>query len=126
MKRKRLRQIVLGCVLVLLIAVATIPSITLPPHGRFSTPGVGNTADAYYEATNGKFYLVVFDGETGREGEEHRKFIGDYRKEDGRWILVTSNGHTGELRATLLSLTILQPPVRPAGPFYRYGIFTMR
>jgi hypothetical protein len=79
--------------------------------------------DAYFEASAGKFYSVMFDGERDREGREDRHFIGDYHKQHGRWVLVMPNGSTGELRATLLSLRIIDPRTRPAGPFYRYEIY---
>jgi hypothetical protein len=98
----------------------------VPPHGRFSTPEVANMADAYFEASGGKFYSVIFDGERDREGREDRHFIGDYRKEHGRWVLVMPDGSTGELRATLLSLHIIDPRTRPTGPFYRYEIYKGR
>jgi len=52
--------------------------LPIPPHGRFSTPQVGNEADAYFEASNGKLTQVVFDGVRGREGEEYRHFMGNY------------------------------------------------
>ena len=126
MNIKRIRRIALGIALFLVVASLAAVFIPVPPHGRFSTPQIGNTADAYFEASAGKFTQVVFDGERAREGEEHRKVIGDYRKESGRWVLVTPDGGTGELRDTLLSLRIIDPRTRPAGPFYRYEIYKGR
>lgn len=126
MSIKRICRIALGVALFLIVASLAAVFVPVPPHGRFSTPQIGNTADAYFEASAGKFTQVVFDGERAREGKEHRKFIGDYRKEGGRWVLVTPDGSTGELRATLLSLRIIDPRTRPAGPFYRYEIYTGR
>lgn len=126
MNIKRIRKIALWVALVLVVASLAVVLIPVPPHGRFSTPQIGNTADAYFEASAGKFTQVVFDGERAREGEEHRKFIGDYRKEGGRWVLVSPDGSAGELHATLLSLRIIDPRTRSAGRFYRYEIYTGR
>ena len=108
-----------GFLVVASLAAAFVP---VPPHGRFSTPQLGNLADAYFEASNGKLTQVVFGGERGREGNEFRHFIGDYRKEHGRWVLVTTNGSSGELRGTLFSLRIIDERTGPTGPFYRYEI----
>ena len=123
MNIKRIRGVALWSAAFLLIASLAAVFLPVPPHGRFSTPAIGNSADAYYEASDGKFAQVVFDGVRGHEGEEHRSFIGDYHKEHGRWVIVTPDGSTGELRATLLSLRIIDPRTRPAGPFYRYEIY---
>ena len=126
MNIKRIRRVALWSAGFLLVASLAAVFLPIPPHGRFSTPAIGNSADAYYEASDGKFTQVVFGGERGREGEEFRKFIGDYHKEHGRWVLVTPDDSPGELRATLLSLRIIDPRTRPAGPFYRYEIYKGR
>lgn len=126
MNVKRIGRIALGAALFLVVASLAAVFVPVPPHGRFSTPQIGNIGDAYFEASAGKLTHVVFDGERDRKGEEHRKYIGDYRKESGRWVLVTPDGSTGELRATLSSLRIIDPRTRPAGPFYRYEICTDR
>ena len=126
MKVKRIRRIALAVALFLVVVSLAAVFVPIPPHGRFSTPQIGNIGDAYFEASAGKLTHVVFDGERDRKGEEHRKYIGDYRKENGRWVLVTPDGNTGELRATILSLRIIEPRTRPAGPFYRYEIYSGR
>jgi hypothetical protein len=126
MNIKRIRRVALWASLFLVVVSLVAVFLPVPPHGRFSNPDIGNMAHAYFEASAGKFTQVVFGGEHGREGEEFRQFVGDYRKEGGRWILTTPDGSTGELRATLLSLHIIDPRTRPAGPFYRYEIYTGR
>ncbi len=126
MKIKRVRRVTLGVVLFLVVACLVAVFLPLPPHGRFSTPQIGSSADAYFEAADGKLTQVVFDGERAWSGEEHREFIGDYRKQGGRWILVTPDGATGELHATLLSLRIFDPRTHSSGPFYRYEIYKGR
>jgi hypothetical protein len=105
-----------------LLAAAFLP---IPPHGRFSTPQVGNEADAYFEAADGKLTLVVFGGVGGRDGEEHRRFLGNYHREHGRWLLVTPHS-TNELRATLFTLRILDQKPGEVERFYRYEIFGCR
>lgn len=107
---------------VALLAAAFVP---IPPTGRFSTPQVGNEADAYFEASDGKLTLVVFDGARGREGVELRRPMGSYHKERGRWLLVTSDC-TNELRATVFSLRIIYDQGHSAERYYRYEIFGCR
>ncbi len=126
MNWKRFNRIIITGATLVIISAAGAFLVPLPPYGRFSTPGIGNQADAYFEAANGKFTQVVFGGESGREGPVFRYFIGNYRKEQGRWILVTPSGDTSQLRATLVSLRILGNDGREAGPFYRYEIYTGR
>jgi hypothetical protein len=126
MNTKHIRRLTLGVALFLVVASLFAVFVPVPPHGRFSTPQIANLADAYFEASTGKLTQVVFGGEHGRAGEEFRHFVGDYRKEGGRWILTTPNGSTGELRATLLLLRIIDPQTRSTGPFYRYEIYKGR
>ena len=126
MNIKRIRRIAFWSAVFLVVASLVAAFLPVPPHGRFSTPRVANTADAYFEAADGKLTLVVFDGEHGREGEEHRHSIGDYRKEHGRWVFVTQTGITGQLSATILSLTIVDDKGHRDGPFYRYEIYKGR
>jgi hypothetical protein len=122
MNIKRIRRVAFWSVVVLLVATLVVVFLPVSPHGRFSTPSIGNAGDAYFEASEGQFSQVTFDGRRGREGRELRQFIGDYHKEHGRWVLNMPDGSTGELRATLLSLHIIDPRTRPAGPYYRYEI----
>jgi hypothetical protein len=126
MKFRPIKRVAFWITVCLLAGSFAAVFLPVPPDGRFSTPAVANLADAYFEASGGKFYSVMFDGERGREGSEHRHFIGDYHKERGRWVLLMPDGSTGELRATLLSLRIIDPRTRPAGPFYRYEIYKGR
>ena len=126
MKIKRIRRVALWSVAFLIAAMLIAVFLPVPPHGRFSTPKIANEADAYFAASGGKFTQVMFGGERGREGGEFRKFVGDYHKEHGRWVLVTDSGITAQLSATLLSLTIVYDKDHRDGPFYRYEIYTGR
>ncbi len=126
MKLQRIRKAALwivSCVIVASIAAVFIP---VSPSGRFSTPQVGNAADAYLEFSDGKAAQIVFGGERGREGPEYRRVFGDYGKERGHWVLVTDSGMTGQISATLLSLTITYDTGSKDGPFYRYEIYKGR
>lgn len=126
LKGKRIRRIALWSALFIAVAVLATLFVPIPPHGRFSTPQIANLADAYFEAADGKLTQVVFDGESGRQGEELRHFVGTYRKERGRWVLVTRDGSTGQLCATLSSLQIIDERGQRAGPFFRYEIYKGR
>ena len=126
MNIKHIRKVTLWLALLVAVGSIVVVFLPVPPHGRFSTPTVGNTADAYFEFSDGKFSTVAFGGESGREGKEYRHLVGEYRKEPGRWVLVTDSGSTGQLRATLLSLTIVDDKGRRDGPFYRYEIYKGR
>jgi len=123
---QRIRRVTLWGVLIIAVTSIVVAFLPVSPHGRFSTPQVANTADAYFEFSDGKFSTVKFGGESGREGAESRRMVGEYHKEQGRWILVTHGGSTGQLHATLLSLTIVDAEGRREGPFYRYEIFGCR
>jgi hypothetical protein len=125
MLRKRIEHICWGAVVLLIFAAIAAYFVPLPPHGRFATPDIGNMADAYFELYDGKVTWVVWSGERGRQGEELRRFIGDYQKQGGRW-LVNASGQTTELRATLYSLEIIESNGARAGPFYRYPFHTGR
>ena len=126
MNTKRIRRIALCVAIAFAVVAFAAVFVPVPPHGRFTMTGIGNNGDAYFKASEGKFTSVVWDGERNQDGVEHRRFIGDYRKEHGHGILVTPDGSAAELRATLLSLRILDPRTPPAGPFYRYEIYKGR
>ena len=126
MNIKRIRKVALWGALFVAFASIVMVFLPVPPHGRFSTPQVANTADAYFEFSDGKFTTVMFGGESGREGKEYRRLVGEYRKERGRWVLVTPSGTTVQLCATPLSLTIVEDDGRREGPFYRYEIYKGR
>lgn len=126
MNIKRIRKVSFWGAVVLTIASIVVPFLPVPPHGRFSTPLVGNTADAYLEFSDGKFSTVAFGGRSGRQGKEFRRLVGEYRKEHGRWVLVTDSGDTSQLFANLLSLTIVYDNGYREGPFYRYEIYKGR
>jgi hypothetical protein len=101
----------------LLCAAAVVP---VSPVGRFDTPQVGNTADAYLEIRNGKVTQVVWTGESGRSGREVRHPCGNYRKENGTWVLVDpESGSRSELRATLFSLVLIDSDGGHSGPWRR-------
>ena len=70
--------------------------------------------------------LVVFEGEKGREGDEVRDFIGGYQKERERWLLITPSGFTTQLRATLVSLEMVDTNGLREGTYYRYEFFKGR
>ncbi len=63
---------------------------------------------------------MVWTGESGRSGEEQRDLIGDYRKEQGSWILIDRrSGQTSQLHATLFSLEIIDANGARSGPWRR-------
>lgn len=126
MTTKRLRKLALWGVLCVIIALLLAVFLPIPPHGRFSTPNIGNTAHAYLEFSGGKVSTVVFGGDHGREGPELRDVVGEYRKEHGRWVMVMQDGSTGHLCATLLSLTLVSDKGEKDGPYYRYEIYSGR
>lgn len=109
----------------MVVALLVATFLPIPPHGRFSTPQVGNEADAYFEAADGKLTQVVFDGVGGRDGAEHRRFLGNYHWEHGHWLLVTAD-ITNELRATIWSLRIIDAQAHAVDRYYRYELFGCR
>jgi hypothetical protein len=123
---KRIRIIALWSTLFVFVALIVAFFFPLPPHGRFSTPDVDNTADAYLELSDGKVTWVYFGGERNREGEEFRRVMGEYHKEHRGWVFVNTSGKTAQLSATLLSLTIVYDNGDRYGPCYRYEIYKGR
>jgi hypothetical protein len=126
MNTKRIRDAGLWCGLLAIVPSILAVIFPVPPHGRFSTPKVGNEADAYLEFSDGKATSVIFGGDHGREGEESRHVFGQYHRENGRWVLITDGGLTGRLSTTFLSITIVYDQGGKDGPFYRYEIYKGR
>ena len=120
MKSKRTRRIALWSVIALAALLSVAALVPIPPHGRFATPQIGCLADSYFEFKGGKYWHVMFSGERDRQGEQERQFIGDYRKDNGRWVVDAGDGKPVEVRATLLSLEFLEADGRRGGPFHRY------
>src|SRR5437773_8388577 len=109
MQRKQKRRLLLGLAGLVILGICAAFLFPLAPHGRFRAPEIGSDADAYFELADGKFSLVVWTGESGRSGEEERDLIGDYRKEQGRWILIDRrSGHISQLHTTPFSLEIIE------------------
>lgn len=114
MKTKRVLKVILWSSLALAVLATVAALLQVPPHGRFATPALCCGDDSYFEFKDGKYWQVVIDG-----GKEERKFIGSYRKEDGRWIVDAGDGKQSQVRATLLSLEFFGPDGRRY-PFYRH------
>jgi hypothetical protein len=120
MSRRSAKRLLPWVIIVCTGLVCAAFVVEVSPVGQFDLPQVGNTADAYLEIRGGKVTRVVWDGESGRSGLEHRCTLGDYRKENGRWVLVDSeSGRRSELRTTLFSLVLIEPDGRKEGPFRR-------
>lgn len=117
---KRAQRIAIYLALLVAILAPLAAFLPVAPHGRFATPQVACTADAYYEFSNGECWQVPFSGEKAREGRENRQFVGHYRKAHGRWIVDAGDGKPGQVRATLFSLQFIESDGRRTGPFYRY------
>jgi hypothetical protein len=121
MNVERIRRVALWGIPLLVAIALVVLFVPIPPHGRFTFPGIATSGDAYWELANGKVTLVVFTG------EETRQFIADYKKVDGRWVATNWVNHRPtELRATLLTLRIIESDGSESGPFYRYEIYKGR
>jgi hypothetical protein len=97
--------------------------VPLPPHGRFTTPGIGSLGDAYFEFKDGHYAQIVFDGGGGRDGKECREPIGVYYKKDGRWFVVAGDNQSAEVRTTIFYLKFIMEDGHTFGPLYRYWRF---
>src|SRR5215203_1009032 len=128
MNIERIRRFALWGIPLLIAITLVALFVPIPPHGRFSFPDIGSQGDAYWELADGKVTLVVFSGERAREGEETRQFISNYRKVDGRWMAMATgaSNRPTELRATLLTLRLIESDGSESGPFYRYQIYKGR
>ena len=128
MNIKRIRRIAIGVALLLVLIAVVVVFMPIPPHGRFSFPDIGSEGDAYWELADGKIDLVVLEeyGKKANETRQYRDYLCEYRKIGGHWVTTDGSDKFSELRATLLSLTIVESNGSQQGPFYRYEIYKGR
>jgi hypothetical protein len=99
----------------IIIAVLALSSVALlacwfpvSPEGRYYNKDIGSGGEAYFGFRDGKVYLMIPLQIKASDGLQ-TNFVGTYAKEEGGWMLTTTDEVRIQLKANLFSIRWIGP-----------------